>query len=295
MPKPRNHSGSNAPLDPAALRAMMERTLGGFGSKKRSEEQRAQELVYDAMEATTLERRMRLVLQALDLDPGNVDALLMLAEASSFNGEDRIEVLRDIVAAGAKRLGETAFKEMVPHFWGFIETRPYMRARQTLAEALHEAGRFDEAAQEYEEMLALNENDNQGVRHELLPLLLSQGRLEEARALMSRYQGECDYNVVFAWSRVLERFLSGEEGAAVDALAAARKQNPHMEAYVKGHRRLPKNLPGYYAPGSKDEAVCFAGILVKAWTAYPEAQTWLLRQPTKSADGMGSTGTEGSN
>lgn len=289
MPKPRKDSSSEPPFNPAALRALMERTLGGLGQNKRSDEARAQELVYDAMEASTWERRLRLVRQALELDPENVDALLMLEEASDFKGEERIEALRGIVAAGAKRLGKKAFKELVPHFWGFHETRPYMRARQALAAALHEAGRLDEAAQEWAEMLALNENDNQGVRYELLPTLLARGRLDDARALMERSKDEGEWSVVFAWSRVLERHLSGDDAAATKALAVARKQNPHMEAYLKGHRKLPKNLPGSYSPGSKEEALCYAAVLMAAWKAHPAAVAWLSGQSIssrKSMDGM---------
>ena len=286
MPKPPKDSGSEPPFNPAALRAMMERTLGGLGQNKRSDEARAQELVYDAMEASTWERRLRLVRQALELDPENVDALLMLEGASDFKGEERIEALRGIVAAGAKRLGKKAFKELVPHFWGFHETRPYMRARQALASALHEAGRLDEAAQEWTEMLALNENDNQGVRYELLPTLLARGRLDESRALMERFKDEGEWSVVFAWSRVLERHLSGDDAAATKALAVARKQNPHMEAYLKGRRKLPKNLPGSYSPGSKEEALCYAAVLMAAWKAHPVAVAWLAGQAISSMKSM---------
>jgi tetratricopeptide (TPR) repeat protein len=288
MPKPRKNSdsGSGPPFNPAALRALMEHTLGGLGPSKRNDEQRAQDLVYDAMEASTWERRLRLVRQALALDPENVDALLMVAEASDLEGVERIEALRGIVAAGAKRLGKKAFKELVPHFWGFIETRPYMRARERLATALREAGRLDEAAAEYAEMLALNENDNQGVRYELLPVLLSQGRLDEARALMERYKDDCEWNVVFAWRRVLERLLSKDEAGAVKALAVARKQNAHMEAHLKGQRKLPKNLPGSYSPGSKEEALCYAGALMAAWKAHPAALALLASQSIVSMKSM---------
>ena len=100
-------------------------------------------------------------------------------------------------------------------------------------------------------MLALNENDNQGVRYELLPALLAQGRLDEARVLMERFKGEGAWSVVFAWGRVLERLLSGDEASATKALAVARKQNAHMEAYLKGHRKLPKTCPAATSQAAK--------------------------------------------
>ena len=124
---------------------------------------------------------------------------------------------------------------------------------------------------EYNEMLALNENDNQGVRYELLPCLLALDRLEDARKLMQRFEDDCTFSVVFTWCRVLERHLAGDPDGAKNALVTARKQNPHMEAYLKGHRKPPKNLPSSYAEGSKEEAVTFASVLLLAWKKYPGA------------------------
>jgi hypothetical protein len=129
-----------------------------------------------------------------------------------------------------------------------------------------------------------------GVRYELLPTLLALGRLDEARALIKRYKNDCKWTVVFAWGRVLERLLSGAEASAATALAGARAQNPHMEAYLKGRRKLPRNLPGSYSPGNREEALCYAEVLVTAWKAHPKARAWLLEQSTrsmKSRAGMG--------
>jgi tetratricopeptide (TPR) repeat protein len=278
MPKPKKTSGNKPPLSPTALRAFMGKKLGGFDPNKHDDRDRAQDLVYDAMEASTLEQRVRLARQALELDPENVDALLMQEEVLDLDDAERVDALRGIVATGEKRLGKKAFKELVPHFWGFHETRPYMRARARLASVLSMAGRLDEAAAEYTAMLALNEGDNQGVRYELLPMLLALGKMDEARALMVRFKHECDWSVVFAWSQVLEQLLSKNDAGAKQALKAARKQNAHMEAYLKGTRKLPKTPPFSYSLGSKEEAQCFAEVLLVAWKAHPEALAWLSKQ-----------------
>ncbi|MCS5933295.1 hypothetical protein LNO92_00425 [Klebsiella variicola subsp. variicola] len=45
---------------------------------------------------------------------------------------------------------------------GFVETRPYMRAKAALADALWESGNFYPAMSHCHEMLKLNPNDNQG-------------------------------------------------------------------------------------------------------------------------------------
>lgn len=283
MPKSSKKSTPKPSFDSTAMRAFMERTLSGFGPDKPNNEQRAQDLVYDAMEASTWEQRIHLARQALDLDPENVDALLMIVNVTDIEGDDKIEALRTVVDAGARRLGKKAFKELVPHFWGFIETRPYMRARAQLAIALRDAGRLDEAASEFNEMLKLNEGDNQGMRYELLTVLLVLGRLDEARALFDRYPYDGESSMVFLWGRVLERVLTNDEAASADALTQARKQNAHVEAYLKGTRKLPKTLPYGYSFGSKEEAICFGNMLLMAWNAHPAAKAWLAKQPANSS------------
>jgi len=192
VPKPKKAktTGKALPFNPTGLR-VMKRKLSGTRSERRSEERRAQELVYDAMEAATPQQRLDLSLQALELDPEHPDALLMALEAIGFEGEERIDALHGIVAVAAERLGKKAFKEFAPHFWEVLDTRPYMRARFQLAEELREAGEVEDAIEEYEEMLLLNENDNLGVRYHLLPCLLALRRMHEARKLLKRLAGEC--------------------------------------------------------------------------------------------------------
>jgi hypothetical protein len=180
---------------------------------------------------------------------------------------------------GERRLGKKGFKSFAGHFWGAHETRPYMRARAWLADSLDEAGKTEEALAERESMLSLNPNDNQGVRFLILPAYLERKRLDDAARLLDAYKDQCELTTSLAWCRVLERFLSDDEPGAAKALAAARKQNGFTEAYLLGHRRLSKHLPDRYAPGSKEEAECFAGSLMASWEANPSALKWLAAQP----------------
>jgi tetratricopeptide (TPR) repeat protein len=203
-----------------------------------------------------------------------------MLDRGGLEEEAEIQALRNIVAAAAKSLGPKVFKQYAGHFWGFIETRPYMRARHRLAGTLRAAGRLEEAITECEAILALNPNDNQGVRYELLPDYLGLNRLEPARALLKKYN-EARFSTVFGWCLVLERLLSDDPAAAQRALAVARKQNPHMQVYIKGHRDLPRQMPDSYAMGSKEEAICFAEVLRSAWARHPQALQWLAEQKIK--------------
>jgi tetratricopeptide (TPR) repeat protein len=280
MIMPRKDQPENKPKAPTprSLLRSIERHLHETSGVDEDTAFEAQQLVYDAMEAETDEQERELIMKALELDPTNVDALLTCARSCPFTDEEYVEVARKIVAVAEKNLGPKGFKDYAGYFWGFIETRPYMRAREELAEALRTAGRLAEAVKEWEAMLELNPNDNQGVRYNLLSSYLALSRLEAARKLMEKYEGDCAYNTLFAWGKVLERFLSGDLPAAEKALAAARQQNPYTQGYIKGHRQLPKYMPDSYAPGSKDEAVCYADALCTAWTKHPAALQWLAAQ-----------------
>lgn len=236
------------------------------------------ECYYDAMDAESEDEMLDGLVDAVELDPGNTDAWLVLLDSlDGLPEQEAIEAFRRLVAIAEVRLGVDAFDEFAGHFWGFHETRPYMRARAALANALHQAGRIEESCAEVESMLQLNPNDNQGLRYRQLACYLALGKLDEARGLFAKYSDEFGLNVVFAWAKVLERFLSGHEDEARSALIGARLQNPTMESYLARSRRLPKTLPASYAPGSKEEAVCFAADLRLAWDAHPEAKRWLTR------------------
>ena len=78
-------------------------------------------------------------------------------------------------------------KKNIGFFWGLTESRPYMRAKAFLAQALWDIGREDEAINHYQECLKLNPNDNQGLRYGLTSWLLAKDRLDEAELILKQY------------------------------------------------------------------------------------------------------------
>lgn len=237
---------------------------------------RAQDLFYQAMEARDAERAKALLRKALDLDPACVDALSAMVEASDGDLEWRINAMRTVVEVGEKDLGPKFFRENRGHFWGLLETRPYMRARQRLAELLLEAGRRDEGMAEYEALLDLNPNDNQGVRDLLLGQYLFTGRLDRAAKLLKAY--EEDASAVFTWGRVLERHLAGDAEGAAKALEEAREFNRHAEKYLNGRKAAPSVRGDSYIAGAESEAAFCVECLGGAWKRNPEAVAWLRWQ-----------------
>lgn len=258
-------------------------TLSGPGAAEtlhedalRSTKDEAQELAFDAMEAESDEEVRRLAELALAKDPDCVDAMLALTSLDANSAEDAIEGLRKAVAAGERSLGAKFFTENKGHFWMLTETRPYMRARQGLADLLGEMGSFQDAISHYAAMLELNPNDNQGVRYPLLGAYLAAKDLESARKLLAEYDD--DSMATFAWGSVLERFLSDDIKAASAALKIARKENPFVELRFSGEKGQPPEMPESYELGSDEEATICMDNIGAAWVKNPDALVWLVKQ-----------------
>lgn len=249
-----------------------------------SPQEEAQELAYAAMEASTRGEALELAAQALAKDPDCVDALVILAATGSDSIEKLIAGLQRAVAAGERSLGTECFERGKGHFWGMLETRPYMRARQQLADALKVSGRRSDAIAHYRALLDLNPNDNQGIRDTLLGCYLAEGDLDGAGTLLRKY--ERDASAVFAWGRILERFLAADLDGAGKALRRARSSNGFVELYLTGNRKLPKSRPDSYTFGSDEEACLCIDNLGEAWAAHPPALFWLHTQRESARPGF---------
>jgi tetratricopeptide (TPR) repeat protein len=239
-------------------------------------EERAEELMDRAWE-TPGRRAVLLARQALEGWPDCADAYNLLAGRAA-NPQASRELYERGLAAGERALGAELFEEEVGHFWGLLETRPYMRARQGLAEALVELKRYAEAAEHFQEMLLLNPNDNQGVRESLVHVLIALDRDAEAEELLDRY-GE-DLTAAMVYPRTLLRFR--REGDSFEArrwLKRALKANQFVPGFLLGKRGLA-SPPGMYSPGSEDEAALYLLLSGDTWKSTPGALDWLRQQTT---------------
>lgn len=235
---------------------------------------RAQELAFEAMEAESAEKARELAQRALAIDPDCVDALVVMTDLQATTAREAIAGLKKAVEAGERSLGAEFFQQNKGHFWGILETRPYMRAKAQLAELLRADGSGVQALRHYERMLELNPNDNQGVRYPLLGCYLAHGGLQEAAKLLHDYDG--DPTATFTWGRVLERFLAGDRKGAAKALKLARKDNPFVEQFFSGLMPMPKGMPDSYSLGSAEEAMICFDHLGAAWVKNQPAMFWMM-------------------
>ena len=144
------------------------------------------------------------------MSPLCADAYNLLAEAAS-DPHQAVSLFTLGLQAGELALGPDEFEEYDGAFWGFLETRPYMRARAGLAVRLIALGRQDEAIGHLRAMLRLNPNDNQGIRYLLLGCLLERGDLSGANALIGEYPDEA--SVWWCYGRALIAFRQGHADA----------------------------------------------------------------------------------
>jgi tetratricopeptide (TPR) repeat protein len=235
----------------------------------------AQDKMYEAFEASG-KKRTKLAREALSVCADCVDAYVLLAEEASANVEQAKEWFEQGVKAGERTLGPDFFKESRGHFWGLLETRPYMRAREGLAQCLWEMGERGEAIKHFREMLALNPNDNQGVRYELAHLFLLEGLDQELGELFNQYPE--DPSAVWAYSKALCKFRrEGDSLKSRLALSQAFRCNLYVPLYFGGVLDLPDTLPLTVGFGDESEAEAYVLDAFPEWSETPGALEWLAK------------------
>jgi tetratricopeptide (TPR) repeat protein len=233
---------------------------------------KAQDLVYDAWEERSAERRAGMARQALELWPDCADAYCVLAEIAGSTAEER-RLLEAAVAAGERAIGPEPFREDVGRFWGIHSTRPYMRARFLLAIFLWDQGEEEAAIKHARELLRLNPNDNQGVRYTLVGWLLAVGNNRAAVVLLDRYD---ETTAGWLYARALLEFRTwGDSDRARETLESAFRSNEVLPEYLIALRQDPDELPDSFGQGTDEEAIIVLHDLGEAWRATAGALDWI--------------------
>ncbi len=111
---------------------------------------------------------------------------------------------------------------------------------------------------------------NSAVIASLLPCLKSTGRRSRLHDLD---QGPAPFRT------------QGDNSKSRRALADALASNPHVPAYLLGHKPLPRMLPRYTGLGDEREAVCLAVENIKAWQTTAGALAWLAQRVPPTSHG----------
>ena len=282
--KPRAKKTGNAPPRSGAAtptlpdRRVMERFLtaiGGRGSDDPTE--KAQDVMYEAWEQTSSRSRIALARKALSISPLCADAYVLLAEENARNLEEAQDLYAKGIEAGELALGPEGFAEYEGAFWGFLETRPYMRARLGLTLTLLKLGDENGAISHFRDMLRLNPNDNQGVRYLLAGCLLRRGEDAALKELLASYEDEG--SAFWLYTRALLAFRAGGEDdeRAAKLAQEAWAANEHVPAILAGTKPPVPSKEGYITMGGPDEATDYVTECGPAWHNTPGAIAWLTK------------------
>jgi tetratricopeptide (TPR) repeat protein len=231
----------------------------------------AQGVIYEAWESRDKRRRITLARKALSISPLCADAYNILAQEAAATQEEALAYYQQAVRAGEQALGREGFEQYAGHFWGFLETRPYMRARLGLGEALWVTGEKDAAIQNFKEMLELNPGDNQGIRYILAAKLLDIGRIGDLKSLLTTCADE--FSTDIQYTRALIAYLDGARDARKIAKLAL-ETNEHVPGMLSG--RLPMvQLGDYITMGGLDEASSYVGAFGAGWRRISGSIAWL--------------------
>lgn len=237
-----------------------------------SPKEEAQELLYQAFEERSRKKRLELAHQALKLYPNNPDAYNILGDEAATL-EEAADYYKKGMEAGEKDLGKRFFRENKGHFWGIVETRPYMRAKANYAQALWQLGEKEKAVEQYEQLLQLNPNDNQGIRYFLFPAYIELKKYDEAEELIDQYD---EPTALIVYNRLLVSYLKyGLHEELEELLDEAVNANPYVIDYLLKKKRLPKQAPPFFGFGDENEAIAYAKEHLHLWQQERELLDWL--------------------
>ena len=159
----------------ADVDALAERFFAEYNLNCKEQKESAPETADDyldlAKQVTSKKKSVEYLHKALELEPDNLDARLQLILRTAEQPDERRLALQELLDAADKQMEKSgAFKEYAGEFWTAFETRPYMRVRYTYFDVLISCGMMRRAIDEGQRLLELCENDNLGVRYQLMHL-----------------------------------------------------------------------------------------------------------------------------
>jgi tetratricopeptide (TPR) repeat protein len=233
-------------------------------SAPRTPLEQAQDLMYDAWDAVDDVERITLAETALEISPDCADAYTLLGNEKAYSLAEARMYYEEAVRAGRRALGENAIEEDVGHFWGILQTRPFMRASAQLALVNWEMGDHGAAIERMQEMLCLNPGDNQGIRYLLLKNLIEEKDDAAVERLFDAYRDESATSWLYdrALWLIQKHAPPTETDAALDDAIAA---NEFVPLLILGRKKLPRDVPDFYSMGDESEAVIYAKDGKRRW------------------------------
>jgi tetratricopeptide (TPR) repeat protein len=200
-----------------------------------------------AAQAASLDEAIGYAKRAVKLEPDNLDAELYYVALSAKDHFDRLNKIKRLVQKGNRMMKEQGYfdEEYIGAFWGFHQTRPYMRARQAYVDALLDVCMFEAAVVECEDMIRLSENDNIGARYTLMHLYALEGNEEKALELFDRYTED---GAMMLLPLAVLYYKKNDLKTSLKYLKQIMKHNPDLKKFLRSAAELGDPLPDDFDP-----------------------------------------------
>ncbi len=255
------------------LDTAMQHEIPSFPKEILSSKEQAQDLIFEAYELSKPEGYKK-AKEALRLDPDCIEAYEYLGSVETYV-EIAINHYKKGIGIGRKLFGGKYLEEHKGKFWGFHETRPFMRCLQQYADCLYMTGNVKGCVAVLEEMITLNPNDNQGARDFLLLYLIEIKEYEKFEKYTKQFK---DDSMAFPlFNNALYAFVrEGESKTALTKLKAALKSNKFVATKLISGKKITK-LPQIHGFGDENEADFYTHYAQPIWKKTKGALEWLLK------------------
>ncbi len=255
------------------MNSIMMKPIPEIPEEELTKEERAQDLVEEAYDLPIRDAIKNIDI-ALNFNPDCIDAYEFLGSVQR-SVESALNYYEKGVNIGKRIFGGKYLKDHKGQFWGFHETRPFMRCMFQYSDCFYKLGKKDTAISIMEEMIELNPNDNQGVRDQLMLYLLEQNEFDKFRKYMREYSG--DGGVYTHFNRALYAFKTeGESAKSNELLKTANEENKYVLPMLVSSK-LQTELPDSYGIGDKKEAKYYYVFAQRIWQQTPGAVKWLMK------------------
>ena len=202
---------------------------------------------YDYLElsdaAPNKKQALKYAKKALELEPDNIDAQIAIADLTANTAESLLEKYKALIKkADIKMKADGWFsEEYIGEFWGYHETRPYMRLRAEYLDSLINCSMFGLAIKECNDLLRLCENDNLGIRYRLMHLLAFFEDEKSALELLDKYD---EKSTMFLLPMSVLYYKLGNLTKATKYLRELQKVNKDTEIFFSAF--IEQDFEEYY-------------------------------------------------
>ncbi len=214
--------------------------------------------------------------EALDNDLLQFDAAILLAHDAwhEDEGDEAMRILEESIFEARKKVPAEfkIGKDRMP--WSFLDNRPFLRLLGEYATLTEKINGPQKAIPLYQELLALNPNDNQGMREMLATAYIKTNRLEDLLKLDKQYPD--DMMPGLKMGALLALYKLGRLDEAKKRMTQTKKRFPLvLKEILKREHPQPELTEGRVQVGGEDEAWIYWQEQGTFWMAAPGAREFL--------------------